>query len=358
MKCARGEVSFGDKWVYERLTAKKCVWKRGWAIEGRKRGESALCAVQYNLALWFLSRGHVANFPTDGIHFLYFTFPWTPCFTLCFAPTLSGSRSPLPSSSAPAVIRGKVSHRATATKCNDVTGGFLVQKMLTFGHHFGLMMEAILLSKGSHMPQKQNYRRSWCCRGKVSNGDRLTCGWPFWYVFCEWDEEKVVRKWYSPRVSICPRPFHLLLDSGRPPATFSEKVKDFICHFLRLYFCTLNALLLLFSSCLTSPLRFSSSTSSLHSPSPLKLLLLLFLNEFLLQRRTRADTSTQLRSAEVGSDAAVPDLSEWIWTLETSQHLGRETRLSLQVMRAALCLNQWAGGADWLVWFRITGPRP
>lgn len=40
---------------------------------------------------------------------------------------------------------------------------------------------------------------------------------------------------------------------------------------------------------------------SLHSPSPLKLLLLLFLNEFLLQRRTRADTSPQLRSAEVGA---------------------------------------------------------
>lgn len=147
MKCVRGEVSFGDKWVYERLTAKKCVWKRGWAIEGRKRGESALCAVQYNLALWFLSRGHVANFPTDGIHFLCFTFPWTPCFTPCFAPTFSGSRSPLPSSSAPAVIRGKVSHRATTTKCKDVAGGFLLQKKPTFAYHFGLVIEVILLSR-------------------------------------------------------------------------------------------------------------------------------------------------------------------------------------------------------------------
>lgn len=74
MKCVRGEVSFGDKWVYERLTTKKMCMKERMSGRGR-RGESALCAVQYNLALWFLSRGHVANFPTDGIHFLYFTFP-------------------------------------------------------------------------------------------------------------------------------------------------------------------------------------------------------------------------------------------------------------------------------------------
>lgn len=80
MKCVRGEVSFGDKWVYERLTTKKKkknVYEREDERSGEaaRRGESALCAVQYNLALWFLSRGHVANFPTDGIHFLYFTFP-------------------------------------------------------------------------------------------------------------------------------------------------------------------------------------------------------------------------------------------------------------------------------------------
>lgn len=64
---------------------------RGWPqpTEKEEEGESvcSVCVwcVQYNLALWFLSRGHVANFPTDGIHFLYFTFPWTPPLRSNFA---------------------------------------------------------------------------------------------------------------------------------------------------------------------------------------------------------------------------------------------------------------------------------
>lgn len=94
MRRARGEVSFGDTWErHTRLTKKKKNhMKERMSNWERNRGESALFAVQYNLDLWFLSHGHVANFPTDGIHFLYFTFPWT----LCFTPTLSGSRSASP----------------------------------------------------------------------------------------------------------------------------------------------------------------------------------------------------------------------------------------------------------------------
>lgn len=46
-----------------------CEAEDGW--RGERRGESTLCVVQYNLALWFLSRGHVANFP----HRRY-SFPW------------------------------------------------------------------------------------------------------------------------------------------------------------------------------------------------------------------------------------------------------------------------------------------
>lgn len=59
------------------------------SVWGRQWGESTLCEVQYNLALWFYY--HAVTWPaslTDGTHFLYFTFPWTPCFSprLSFTP--------------------------------------------------------------------------------------------------------------------------------------------------------------------------------------------------------------------------------------------------------------------------------
>lgn len=68
-------MSFGDKREYERLTTKKIFEREDERWREEERGKSARCVVQYNLVLWFLSRGHGANFPTDGIHFLNFTFP-------------------------------------------------------------------------------------------------------------------------------------------------------------------------------------------------------------------------------------------------------------------------------------------
>lgn len=45
-------------------------------------------------------------------------------------------------------------------------------------------------------------------------------------------------------------------------------------------------------------------------------------------------------------------------TLETSQHLGRETRLSLQVIAGRAVSKPMSGSTDWLVWFRITRLKP
>lgn len=97
VRCPLGISGCMRDWPQGRGRKKQSVWKREDESE-RKWGEPAPCAVQYNLALWFLSRGHVANFPTAGIHFLYFTFPWTTTTTSSlptagFALTLPASHS-------------------------------------------------------------------------------------------------------------------------------------------------------------------------------------------------------------------------------------------------------------------------
>lgn len=122
----------GIRWYMRDWPQKICVWKRGWAIEGGREGSQL--SVRY-IIIWPCGFYRVVTWRTsltDGIHFLYFTFPWTPCFTQCFAPTFSGS--PLPSSSAPGAIRG---------------GGVWSAKMLTFVYHFGLWMEPISRSNGT-----------------------------------------------------------------------------------------------------------------------------------------------------------------------------------------------------------------
>lgn len=155
---ARWGVLWG--WLYVRLTAKNVYESEDERGRG-ERGESALCEVQYNLALWFLSRGHVANFPTDGIHFLYFTFPWTPLLRtnlvwLALSP-------PLPSSSAWAVIRGEKS--PTVTPLRDVMGGgLLVWRNDIFMNQ--RIWETMPKEVGATL--KRNYRHSWRCWKKLS----------------------------------------------------------------------------------------------------------------------------------------------------------------------------------------------
>lgn len=122
--------------------------------------------------------------------------------------------------------------------------------------------------------------------------------------------ENVVWKGY--RLSICPQFFHLFLDLERPPSknlwknSSNPSFTTFFQSNLTTYF--------------FSPLTLPYSQAVAPAPS-----------EWI--------PPTELRTA---SDAAVPDLSKRVWTLETSQHLGKETRLSLQVVRALLCLKQWA----------------
>lgn len=119
--CARWGVPWGYVGIWETDHKKRCVWKRGWAIEGGREGSQL--SVRY-IIIWPCGFYRVVTWRTsltDGIHFLYFTFPWTPYFTQCFSPTFSGSR--LPSSSAPGAIRG--GSLPLCLNCKDVTIGVL-----------------------------------------------------------------------------------------------------------------------------------------------------------------------------------------------------------------------------------------
>lgn len=123
------EVSFGDKWAHETLTTGKIKGKKKHTKErtsggGRQRGESAPCAVLYNLALWFLSRGHVANFPHRRYSFPLLHLSLNPPASLN-APTFSGP--PLPSPPAPGVIRAEISLNCTEVGVCEWNGYFSIK---------------------------------------------------------------------------------------------------------------------------------------------------------------------------------------------------------------------------------------
>ena len=88
--------------------------------------------------------------------FISFTspFPEPPASLPASLPTLSGS----PSVSASLVFSSSSDKRGkspTVSPPLTVIDGFLVQKMITYVYHFGVRMEAILLSKGSQLPGKR-----------------------------------------------------------------------------------------------------------------------------------------------------------------------------------------------------------
>ena len=103
MKCVRGEVSFGDKWVYERLTTKKMCMKERMSGRGEAARRGEPLSVRYSI-IWPCGFYRVVTWRTSPqTVFISFTspFPEPPCF----APTFSPALPPL-SSSARAVIRG------------------------------------------------------------------------------------------------------------------------------------------------------------------------------------------------------------------------------------------------------------
>lgn len=204
--CVHGEVSFGDTLVYERLTTKNMCMKERMSDWGRQRGESALCAVHYNLALWFLSRGHVANFPHRRYSF--------PLLHLSLNPLLhSMLRSNFFWLSPPLIFSSR----------SDKGGGVWSAKMLTFVYHFGLWMEPISRSNGTRASKtKLQGLVVLLAKGVL----QIAIDWHVADLFDFVNQMKkniLKNNKFSPWLSICPQLFHLLLDPRRPQATFCKK---------------------------------------------------------------------------------------------------------------------------------------